>query len=335
MAKVTIKKKGATKKKENKPAPRKRIKEKKEYSLPTAKSVPSENMNDYSFLIYGRKKIGKTSLGGRREKTLFFMFEPGAKAQEIYKVPEKGDCFTDWSDVIGYVKQLAKGGHDFETVIFDTGRPAYDLCLKYYCEKNGISHPGEQKDFGASWAGVAQTFKDIHLQIAGAGMGFVVIGHEKWDTFTGADGKKYDRVTMNFPGACNDFYEGVIDVIAHYEYVGGERWLTIRGDETVVAGCRIENHFLTPKGEELWYELQKLDPQKDESKYEEIANALGEEQIYKIPMGNNPHISQKNLIRAFNNLQEKTYKEVEKTARKKSSKKKTVTKKRNIKLKKK
>lgn len=279
-----------------------------EYSLPTAKSEPSDNLNDYSFLCYGRKKIGKTSLFGKREKTLFYLFEPGGKAQSIYKVPSDGNCFTNWKDVLGYTKTLKKEAHLFETVIFDTGKPAYDLCLKYYCEKAGIEHPGKIKDYGASWAGVTQTFKDLHLQIAAAGMGFVVLAHEKSDTFTGADGKEYDRITMNFSGSCNDFYEGIIDVICHYGYINKERWLTLRGDENIVAGCRIENHFLTPRGADLYNDLIQLSDTNDEC--EEIAEELGEEQIHKIPMGNNPHISHRNLLKAFNNKQMETFKEV-------------------------
>ena len=95
-------------KKTKEPKEKKRFtKEKKNFDLPTVKTVPSENLNDYSFLCYGRKKIGKTSLFGRREKTLFFLFEPGAKSQSIYKVPKDGDCFIDWDDVIGYAKKLS------------------------------------------------------------------------------------------------------------------------------------------------------------------------------------------------------------------------------------
>lgn len=306
--------------KKTKPAPKKRFtKEKKSFDLPDAKSEPSENLNDYSFLCYGRKKIGKTSLFGRRDKTLFFLFEPGAKAQSIYKVPTNGDCFTDWSDVIGYAKSLNKNKHDFETVIFDTGKPAYELCLKYYCEKQGITHPGAMKDYGASWNGVTSQFKDLHLTIASAGIGFVVIAHEKQVDFKGADGKDYVRTTMNFSGAVNDFYEGIIDVICHYGYIGKERWLTIRGDEFTVAGCRIENHFLTPKGEKLYHELKNL-KEGDDSTFIEIAKELGDEQIYKIPMGNNPNVSHKNLLNAFNNKQTETFKEMKEETEKKTRK---------------
>lgn len=306
MMAVIIKKKTAIKEE-----PKKRFtKEKKSFELPVEKSEPSDNINDYSFLCYGRKKIGKTSLFGRRDKTLFFLFEPGAKAQSIYKVPKEGDCFVNWDDVVGYAKQLTKAKHSFEMAIFDTGKPAYELCLKNYCEKNGISHPGAQRDYGASWAGVTQQFKDIHLLLASAGVGFVVIAHEKTVDFVGTDGKEYVRTTMNFSGAINDFYEGVIDVICHYGYIGKERWLTIRGDEFITAGCRIENHFLTPTGAKLHKELLSIDKLKDEQRYVEVAQALGDEQIYRIPMGNNPHISHKNLMCAFNNLQTETFKEV-------------------------
>jgi hypothetical protein len=299
-------------------------KEKADFSLPTELSTPSENFNDYSKLCYGRKKIGKTSLFSKAQNTIFYLFDPGGKAQSIYKLPKKGNCLIDWSEVIGYTKKLAKGGHKFETGIFDGGKPAYELCLKYYCKKNGISHPGEMKDYGASWHGITEEFKRVHLLLASAGMGFVVIAHEDTRTFMNTDGKEYERVTMNFSKKCNEFYEGVIDVICHYGYIGKERWLTIRGDEYIVAGCRIENHFLTPRGEDLFYELQKIDPDTEDEKYLYTANELGKEQIYRIPMGNNPHISHKNLIDAFNNKQGETYKEVGREINQKKKKKRKI-----------
>ena len=309
MGKVKIVLKG----KAEKPKTTKHIASKKDFSLPTALSVPSDNLNDFSFLCYGRKKIGKTSLWGRRDKTLFFLFEPGAKSQSIYQVPTTGNCFVDWQEVIGYAKQLKKASHQFETAIFDTGKPAYELCLQDYCKREGIVHPGKIKDFGASWHGVTESFKSIHLLVASANMGFVVIAHERFNDFTGADGKEYTRVSPNFSGACNDFYEGVIDVICHYGYVGKERWLQIRGDESTVAGCRIENHFLTPKGAEIFEEIKLMnphDPDVDTDLYYKLSSELGEEQIYKIPMGNHANISHSNLLKAFNNQQTETFKEV-------------------------
>jgi len=244
---------------------------KKDYTLPSEPSVPAENLIDYSFLIYGRKKIGKTSLVSRFNNALFFMFEPGTKAQSVYQVPDTG-CFVDWKDVKGFAKALQKQKTEFVTACFDPGNKAYDLCLKYVCEKNGISHPGKQKDYGASWKAVSNEFEDIHLHLANAGLAFVVIAHEKYDEDRGV-------IFPKFSPSTEDFYEGVIDNIFYYHFVGTKRFLQIRGTEEIVAGTRCESHFMTASGKP----------------------------VYKIPMGNSADESYRNLQIAWDNKQEFSY----------------------------
>ena len=282
------------------------------YSLPTEVSVPSLDLIDYSFLLYGRKKIGKTSLVARFPESLFFLFEPGAKAQAIYKLPTDGHCLLDWCDVEGYLKQMKKDKHEFLTAIFDTGNKAYDLCLRHVIDKVlGGKHPGQMKDYGASWRVVADAFENVHVQIASMGMGFVVIAHEKFRDFEGADGKEYTRVEPRFSSSCNEFYEGIIDVIGHYSYIGKERWLQIRGDELTTAGCRIEGRFLTPRGFEIYRQIEDLDKSENQEEIGALSEEMGIEQIVKIPMGRSPNTAFANLMRAFNNKQTESFADVD------------------------
>ena len=239
--------------------------------LPSAPSEPSELFIDYSYLIYGRKKIGKTSLISHFENSLFFMFEPGAKALRIYMVPQNG-CFTDWEQVRKTVRLLKKGGHEFRTAVFDPGNKAYDLCLKWVCGREGIIHPGKEKDFGASWKAVSTEFENIHAQLATAGLAFVVLAHEGFD-------EKRGMVIPKFSPSTEDFYEGVIDNIWHYDYDGDKRFMLIRGNESIVAGTRCEGRYLTRDGRP----------------------------IYKIPMGNSSAEGFQNIMSAWNNDQERSY----------------------------
>ena len=288
---------------------------KREYNLPTELSIPSLELIDYSFLLYGRKKIGKTSLVARFPESIFFLFEPGAKAQAIYKLPTDGHCLLDWQDVEGYLDHMKKSkDHGFLTAVFDTGNKAYDLCMRHVIDKElRGKHPGQMKDYGASWRLVSDTFENVHVKIASMGMGFVVIAHEKFKDFEGADGKEYTRVEPRFSSSCNEFYEGVIDVIGHYSYIGRERWLQIRGDEFTTAGCRIEGRFLTPKGYQIYKEIQELDKSENQEEIATLSEELGLEQIVKIPMGRSANTAFANLMRAFDNKQTETFADVEDT----------------------
>ena len=86
----------------------------------------------------------------------------------------------------------------------------------------------------------------------------------------------------------------IVDVVAYYQYIGNERYLTIRGDEEVTAGTRTKNHFLTPSGEP----------------------------IFRIPMGKSEEEAFKNLENAFNNKQTETFEKVETRASMRTNKKK-------------
>lgn len=248
-------------------------------TLPSEKTKPKRSIHEHTWLIYGRKKIGKSSLLAHFPKCLFFPFEPGLRSLSIYKVPERGDVLEDWDQVLKYIKLLENGKHDFQTVCFDPGDKAYKRSLEYTCDELEIEHPGKVKDYGASWDAVASEFQSVHERIAAAGLAFVVLAHEKTKDFEDYDGKTYERVVPKFGSATEDYYEGTVDIIGYYHYVGRYRALQIRGDQFVAAGCRAEGAFLTPSGE----------------------------QIVKVPMGFSSKESYDNLTRAYNNEQEETF----------------------------
>lgn len=286
-------------------------KEKDPYALPTELTTPCTELLDYSFLIYGGKGVGKTTLAARFPKAIHFMFEPGSLALKIFKVPEEGNCFTDWQDTLGYLRALKNNKNAYRTVIWDTGNKAYDLHMGWAATHllDG-KHPGQIKDFGTSWRKVADSYEDAHLKIAAMGMGFVCLAHEKFKDFEDIDGREYSRAQPRFSASSSEFYEGIIDVIAHYHYEGRKRFIQIRGDQCTVAKCRIEGHFLTPKGAKIWSKLETLS-EEDESQIEELSDALEDEYIYKIPMGSSAAQGYFNMVKAFENQQTKTYKERE------------------------
>ncbi len=244
-------------------------------SLPTEKSIPSTNLEDYTNLIYGKKKIGKTTLTSWFENTFHLMFEAGSKALSIYARP-----VPSWEHFLGYIQLLESGKHEFKNIVIDTGAVAYDRDMEYICKREGINHPSDRNDYGATWSMVRTGFEKAHARIMGLGLGLLIIAHEKVETIESRSGVKYDRIVPALSGQADEYYAGMIDNIFYYHYIGSERFLTIRGDEFVVAGTRCEKNFLTPDGE----------------------------QIYRIPMDNNSKESYGNLVKAFNNEQTRTYK---------------------------
>lgn len=242
--------------------------------LPTEKSVRSTDMGNYTWLIYGDKKIGKTSLVSHFPDCFCLMFEPGGKSLEIYQKP-----ITDWEHFLGYLELLETTEHPFKTVAIDTGSLAHDKCLEYVCKLNGIQHPGGQDDYGASWNKVKQEFKRVHIQLMSLNLGLVVVAHATEKKIEKMRGEKYDVIVPEMSKQAFDYYTGTIDNICYYHYAGEDRVLTIRGDDFITAGTRCEKNFYDPEGNPI----KKIDMGKSSAEaYENLQNAFHNKSINKI-----------------------------------------------------
>lgn len=261
-------------------------------SLPKEKSTVSQNITDYSFLVYGEKKIGKTSLAARFPNAFHLFFEPGGKGQELYE-----RNISNWEEFLGYIELLEKKEHNFQTVVLDTGGIAYDLCLDYVVRKNNIKHPGDMDDYGSSWKKVETEFKRAHNIIMNRlNLGIVVLAHSKTKEIESRTGRKFDKVVPNLSSQCMEYYTATMDNIILYNFIGNQRWLTIEGSSFEESGTRCEKNF-------------------------KVGDENGP-RVHRIPAGNNPDEAWENLNKAFNNNQKKTYEDVDKIQQKSTKSKK-------------
>ncbi len=241
-------------------------------SLPMKLSIPPTNIGAYSFLIYGPKKIGKTSMLAKMgvhvgdKKVLFLMFEPGGKALKIYQKP-----VTSWNEFRQYVKLLIKS-KEFGAVVVDTGDIAYDRCLEYTCDKLGVDHPSDS-EWGKGWNAVKKEFTTEIDKLLHAGMGVFFTSHSKKDEIKSRSGDSFHETGPTMSKQARDVLEGVIDVWILYDYVGDERYLRLIGNEDIGAGHRLEERFRYTNGSP----------------------------IVKIHAGKSPIETCNNLVKGFNN----------------------------------
>jgi len=241
--------------------------------LATNKFKPSDNFFDYNVLIYGQRKIGKTTLAAECPDSYFFFFEPN-DSYELYK----SDIRT-WDDFIFLADEFSKGNHAYRTAIIDTGRPCYDLALQYACKKHGFEHPGGQNDRGMAWAKVKTEFEIPVRKLMNAKTGFIVVAHESQEEVTTRTGQVFHQIRPDLPSAASRLFANEIYNIFYYYKDDEGRWLQIEGDEYVQCGHRMRGHFLTPAGE----------------------------RVIRIPMGNSEKDGYRNLMRAFDNKQLNPY----------------------------
>lgn len=247
-------------------SPKKERKEELKLELPKGKSEPASDLRDYSMLLYGRKKIGKTTLASQFDGALFLMCEPGGKALSIRQVAVK-----NWQEFKGYV-DLAAEDKATRTVVVDTADFCYDYCLDYVCEKEVMDHPSDE-EYGKGWKAVRTEFTEVITKLLHSGKGVIFISHSKDKTFKTRKSEEFSKVESSMSGQAKDVLEGLVDIWANYDYDGKRRILIIGGSDEVDAGHRIEGRFLYPNGEP----------------------------ITSIPMGRSPKEGYRNFIQAFEN----------------------------------
>lgn len=176
--------------------------------LPTEKTKPSNSLSDYSVLLYGASKIGKSTFCSHAEKALFLATEPGLNALDVFQTPIK-----NWTDLLNVCKELVTNKHNFKTIVIDTIDNAFQFCNDYICEKNDIGYPSELP-YGKGFALVNNEFQRVLLKLAQMKQGLFLVSHsteKEIDTRTG----KYVKTVCTLPGKANKIVLGLVDIILY------------------------------------------------------------------------------------------------------------------------
>jgi hypothetical protein len=222
-------------------------KEDKVYTLPTKMTVPSSDFRDYSMLLSGEKKIGKTTLASMFPDTFVMLTEPGGKSLRMFAAPVK-----TWKDANGYLKALEEddaGDKRFKYACIDTADRLAAMCEKAVCRRLGIEHPSDE-DWGKGWGAVKDEFTSFMIRLMALDKGLILTSHATEREFR-AKGTSITRIVTTLPKWAGEIIEGLVDMWFHYGYDGDERVLTIRGNENIAAGHRLQHNFQRPDGGEL------------------------------------------------------------------------------------
>ncbi len=228
---------------------RKKSKEKSSVVLPYEPSKIATELDQYSILVHGEKKIGKTTLFSKEEMSGFFMWEPKQQAVSIRQM-----LLTNWPQFLGYLKKMeveeAKGKLLYKHLVWDGVDLAFKACFRYTCKKIGIEHPSDVKDFGKSWNMISENFQDAVLRSMRL-RPTRFICHSVWKEVKDRNGIKFDKLVPGLTGQAEEALIGPIDIWAAYCYDGKDRVLVIEGDEATGAGHRLDEGFLTPEGKRV------------------------------------------------------------------------------------
>lgn len=259
-----------------------------EVELPTEYEEPVDDLNAYSFLLHGEKKIGKTTLANQGGRVLFLQCDPPQKAYRRMEI----HC-PNWRTFKAALHKLKaaadrKGKFPYDRVVVDGADTWYNQCLNYACEKLAIDHP-EDEAYGKGWNAVRREFQDAVDALLALPCGIWFIAHSSWKEVKLRDRSKAERLLPKLSGQAEEILNGKVDGWFAYDYdEKGNRVLVIQGDEITGAGHRLDEQgserFRTPEG---------------------VA-------VREIAMGNSPQEAYENFVAAFNNEYEPVRKEVSK-----------------------
>lgn len=211
------------------------------FRLPTERSVPESELGAYTWLIFGEKKIGKTSLTALFGKAVHLFTEPGGKALRLYPV-----VVDTWRKMKKAVKAL-KNDTSFDTVVIDIVDPLYPMVEDYTCEKLVITDLADE-EWGKGWRENRKEFERVFRDLLNLNKGVIFLSHAQEQEVETREGIKYDRMMPTMHKKMRDLVEGSVDIWAYYTYDKQRRVLQILGDDHISAGHRLEGRFLTPDG---------------------------------------------------------------------------------------
>jgi len=207
--------------------------------FPTERTAPRNKLGEYSILVYGREKIGKTSLASCFPDALFISFEPGTRALSVYEM--QPDNWKAFRSIVLALKTETR----FKTIVIDTVDLAYRQCEEYVCKREGIDHPSDE-DWGKGWAAVKNEFAGTLNKLLSQSRGVVFVSHETERSIKRRGGRETTRIVPTMAGQARTVIEPMIDIWAYYHYTGDDgtqRVIRVVGDDLISAGHRTRGHF--------------------------------------------------------------------------------------------
>jgi hypothetical protein len=175
-------------------------------ALPTEATKPVTELGKQTILLYGSPKLGKSSFASKAPGSLFFECEPGLNHLEVFKVPT-----YSWEAFLEACKLVAKGDHNFKTIVIDTIDNAFKMCSDYVCAKHGIEYEGDM-GHGKGWALVKNEWHRVLTRLASLPYGLIMISHAIDKTIETRTGE-YTKTTPSLPYRARNVVLGLVDII--------------------------------------------------------------------------------------------------------------------------
>lgn len=203
--------------------------------LPTTKTEIKKSFEDFTILLYGAPKTGKSTLASQFEKPLFLATEAGLNSLSTYNVE-----IDNWEKFLTVCAEIASGNHDFKTIVIDTIDNLFSMCSFYICTKNKIQHESEL-DWGKGWKLVEEEFARAITKLSLLPYGLLMISHAEQDeikTRTGTITKWRPTMPKQARKRVIPMCDFIFFVTIENKPTGEERFIRTKPSENWEAGDR-------------------------------------------------------------------------------------------------
>lgn len=143
-------------------------------ALPTSKTAPVKDLSSQTILIYGPPGIGKSTLASSFDNALFLATEAGLNHLEVYQKP-----VPTWETFLNDCKDIAKGNHQYSTIVIDTIDNLHRFCRDYIRNKHGFAHE-QDLSFGKGYDLTKDEFLRTLTKLSLLPYGLVFISHAEF-----------------------------------------------------------------------------------------------------------------------------------------------------------
>lgn len=144
--------------------------------LPHAKTPIVTDLSALTILLYGKPKIGKSTLASQFPGALFLPTEPGLNHLSVHQAPADGSGVKDWPHFIAIMTEIARGGHPFKTIIVDTVDNLHKMCAEHVCRSRQVEYAGDMPH-AKGWALVSNEFERVIRRVAQLPYGLILVSH--------------------------------------------------------------------------------------------------------------------------------------------------------------
>ena len=217
--------------------------------FPEEKTKQKRELWQYSWLIYGPPKIGKSTFVSQFNDPLFIATEDRLRHINAYKIPETGSI-KSWDEFLQICNEINKrveaGSFKWKTVVIDTVDNLFSYCSDFVCKREGISDPSDM-EWGKGFRAVKNEFFRVISKLNGYDFVLVFISHS-------ADKEIKTRnlnITKTMPSlekVGRSVVMPMVDIIGHVELDiedSSKKLIRLQGDETIEAGSAADVEFPT------------------------------------------------------------------------------------------